>query len=137
MSQNACCKRLTRDEPSPFELVQLGWWDGLTSGMARCRACSATYYFDMISWAFEHEVRIYGFREISRAGYDSVEELCAGPAPSADQRQQHDAALLRRVRDALATNYETSLYVASANLAERIVSARTISFDAWMGILAA
>ena len=45
--------------------------------MARCRLCDSTYHFEMVAWDAEQEVRVYGFREVSRASYDAIVTLDA------------------------------------------------------------
>lgn len=67
MSENGvCCQTLRTRAGSPFEVAMLGWYDGVTSAMARCRACGRHYHVEMVAWDGEHEVRVYGFREVSQ-----------------------------------------------------------------------
>jgi hypothetical protein len=134
MNPKVCCRDLHSGDESPFEILMLGWQDGLTSGMARCRSCGTTFHFEMVAWDGEQEIRIYGFREVSRASYDAVASLHAGPPADTHSRERADALTLK-VRDALATSFERMLYVAAKALAQKIVAARWIEFALWKEML--
>ena len=112
----------------------LGWADGLTSGMARCRLCDFTYHFEMVAWDAEQEVRVYGFREVSRASYDAIVALDA-VTPALDRVGERADVLTLRTRDALATSFERRLFVAASDLARTVIAAKIIEFSAWRTIL--
>jgi len=134
MNPEVCCKNLGRGD-SPFEIIMLGWQDGLTSGMARCRACGTTYHFEMVAWDQEQEVRIYGFREVSQASYDAVVALHLAPSVTENPLERSDALALK-ARDALATGFERIFYAAATNLAKEVIAARRVGFTAWKELLA-
>jgi hypothetical protein len=133
MTQNQCCRTMVAGE-SPFDILELGYLDGLTGGMARCRACGATYDFQMVAWDQEQEVRVYGFRPIRAEHYDRMVALSAeiaGWRPGErDYRKGSDALTLRR-RDALSSSYEVTLLVASTDLCKRITAVRRMEFATW------
>jgi len=57
-----CCHNpaTLTDGLSPFgKILALGLYDGPTSGILECSACSAVYRFDMLDWDDDHEVRIF------------------------------------------------------------------------------
>jgi hypothetical protein len=76
----------------------------------------------MVAWDDEQETRIYGFREVSRSTYDAVATLASVPPPAEHARDRSDELTLK-VRDALATSFERTFYVAAADLAKTIVAA--------------
>jgi hypothetical protein len=134
MNRDICCRKMDRGGPSPFEIVMLGWQDGLTSGMARCRSCGSTYHFEMVAWDAEQEVRIYGFRDVSQASYDAIATLNANPVAPERAKERSDALTLR-TRDALATSFERTLFVAAVDLTEVLLTARKIDFPTWKELL--
>ncbi len=135
MNHESCCRRLGPNDPSPFEILQLGWYDGLTSGLARCRACAATYFFQLLEWDGEREARVYGFQEINSTGYESVANLMQRGPQSTEGHPGYDDSVSRAVSAALGSGFEWSLYIASANLSDKIIAARKLTFDEWMAIL--
>lgn len=132
---SACCQMLEGRSPSPFEISMLGWHDGLTSGMARCRTCGATYHIEMLVWDDDHEMRIYGFKEVSRQSYDAFIALQTLPAPLPHQSQERSDALTLRVRDALATGLHRILYIAAVDLTAEIRAVRKVTFQVWASLL--
>jgi len=57
---------------TPFEVTSFGWYDGPLSGIARCRACEATYEFQLLAEerrSDDADRRAYGFRHMDRAAY--------------------------------------------------------------------
>jgi len=130
-----CCRNLAVSDKSPFEVSMLGWYDGLTSGLAKCRICDRTYHFELIAQDAEGEVRLYGFKEVSHSCYDAIVGLLVGPVPPAEQAREFGDQVMLRVRDALATNLERKLFVASTDLTKVILSAQIVDFDRWESIL--
>jgi hypothetical protein len=134
MSDATCCQHLRDAGPSPFEVVMLGWHDGITSGMARCRVCGRTYHFDLVAWDADQEVRVYAFKAVSSASYDAVARLQARPTEANDAMSRGDEITLR-VRDALATAFERKLLVAATDVAKYVLSARSVGFEDWSAML--
>jgi hypothetical protein len=132
---DACCQTIEGHCPSPFEISTLGWHDGLTSGMARCRECARCYHVEMVAWDHEQEVRVYGFREISRASYDTFMAVQASGVPSPQQAIDRSDELALRERDALATGFERTLYVAAVDLMKEILGSRRVPFSLWASLL--
>ena len=131
---SVCCQMLRGCSPSPFEIAMLGWHDGITSGMARCRTCGATYHVEMLAWDDNQEMRVYGFKEVSRQSYDAFMSLQTLPAPLPQQLQERSDALTLRVRDALATAFECTLCVAAMDLSTEIRAARKMTFPIWASL---
>ena len=131
-----CCQNLAQGGPSPFEISMLGWYDGLTSGMAKCEGCGRTFHFDLLAWDEEAEKRVYGFKEVTSASYDAVAQLLANASPPAPERARELGDLIAlRVRDALATSFERKLIVLATDLANFVESVQTVEFDHWKSIL--
>jgi hypothetical protein len=107
-----------------------GWYDGVTSGMARCRVCGCTYFFAMLAWDDEREMRIYGFKEISQRSYESFMATQSRSSPDAEN---HDDLLA--LRDALATSMECLLYIAATDLTRRIDGFSLLTFASWAELL--
>lgn len=113
----------------------LGWYDGVTSAMARCRRCVRHYHVEMVAWDDEHEVRVYGFREVSRESYERVIEAQALAASHAEEIRERADVIALCVRDALATSFERILYVAAIDLAIEVIAAQLFAFPAWAALL--
>lgn len=113
----------------------LGWYDGLTSGVARCRGCDRTYHFELMSHDTSDEMRLFGFKEVSHSAYDAIVALLATQPASAQQGRELGDQVILRVRDALATSLERNLFVASTDLGSLIQSARILDFERWKSIL--
>jgi hypothetical protein len=112
----------------------LGWYDGLTSGMARCRTCGRTYHVEMVAWDHENRIRVFGLREVSRFSYEIIERLNA-VSVTGNQVSEHANAIALLVRDALATSFERTLFVVSEDLCTTILAAKVISFSEWVPII--
>jgi hypothetical protein len=133
-SDPICCQRLSKG-PSPFEVSMLGWYDGVTSGVAKCRACGRTYHFEMLAWDDEQEMRVYAFKEVTKATYDAIVLLLDAPPPTPERAAEFGDVVALRVRDALITNPERNLLVLAANLATFIESARVADFAQWKELI--
>lgn len=58
----ACCHdpASLKNAATPFsQILALDFYDGPTSGILQCANCSATYYFDMLDWDEDHQIRIF------------------------------------------------------------------------------
>jgi len=135
MTDNTCCKRLRIGDVSPFEIVMLGWYDGLHNGMASCRTCGLAYNFEMLAWDSERETRIYGFRQVSRGSYDAIAVLAALPSPEPAQLRDRLDKMAVLLRDSLASSLEWNLYIKSTDLSKEILTAKYIDFSTWNSIL--
>jgi hypothetical protein len=89
----------------------------------------------MVAWDDEQEVRVYGFKEVSRHSYDGVVAVNTLPAPSPAQAQERSDLVTLRVRDALATSFERTLFVAATDLAKEIRGVRRLTFSSWASML--
>jgi hypothetical protein len=134
-NESPCCQTLEGRAPSPFEIFMIGWHDGLTSGVARCRTCDRAYHFDMMAWDAEHEQRVYGFKEVSRRSYEAFVSMYTQATPSASAMDRSDVLTLC-VRDALATNPERLLYIGAVDLATEVLGTRRLNFSDWSILLA-
>jgi len=134
MNSDACCTRLDPGCESPFDIVMLGWYDGRTSGLARCRACGTAYHFEMVAWDEEHELRVYGLTEVTGEAFEKVASANAQPVV-AERFQERSDALTLLARDALATNVERSLYIIAGDLAKRILGSRRMDFATWTSVI--
>jgi len=78
MSQELCCPAATSGKPpySVFERVlSLGWYDGTTSGLARCANCSSVFKYDIVDWDADQEQRIFALSRIDPAEFDCVVDI--------------------------------------------------------------
>jgi len=115
----------------------LGWQDGLTSGMARCRECGRTYHFDLVAWDEDQDWRLYGFKEVTAASYQAVVTLLTAGSPAPERAREHIDLVTLRVRDALATSHERKLLVLARDLEKSIESARMVEFEEWTRLMRA
>jgi hypothetical protein len=128
-----CCQAVTAVAPSPFDIVQLAWYDGVTKGLAMCRTCGRTYTFDVV--VSSNRVRVYGFARIAEAQYRAVAAIAEGPAPSLDRLQEwREAIAVAAVR---ATTYqaERDLFVVASDIEEQILLATKVGFETLMAFL--
>ena len=118
-----CCQAIRGPTLSPFEIIQLGYYDGVTEGLARCRVCATTYAFDTTCGSDVR--RVYGLARISEAHYLAVAAALERP-PSLDGMQEwlRDVALL----DASVPSHkgERDLFVIADNLEVEIILARKV-----------
>jgi hypothetical protein len=140
MNMQTCCQRLNAGDVSPFEVSVLGWYDGMTSGVVKCRGCGRTYHAEMLSWEVDQDThegaRVFGLKQIHASHYEALVAHEA-QATSGDPRDDADCAFPALLRDALAAAFGCDLYVCASNLSQRILGARSLSLDAWLKILAA
>ena len=76
----ACCQAIDMPTPSPFEVIQLDYADGIAAGLARCRVCRRCYRFDTLTTS-PMCLRVYGFAQIAEAYFDGV-AAASEPAPA-------------------------------------------------------
>lgn len=131
MSDNACpCRGMHERTRSPFEIVQLGWYDGITSGLAKCRECGQTFYFDMLGWDEEQWLRIYAFAAIAAESYEHVSRVDReGPSTAAGALAGADAVMLA-VRDAVAGAFGRTMFVLAQDLEKEVLASRPVDFAA-------
>lgn len=85
----SCCREpdQLRGSPSPFDgIIALGWYDGVTEGLAHCGSCGREYRFDWLDASDEggREIRIY---RLAPLGPGSMERLTAVFAPGQEPRR--------------------------------------------------
>ena len=135
----ACCQdpaSLVGAELPFSKILALGFYDGPTSGVLQCGACSAAYKFDLLDWDEGHEVRIFRLASLPTDSLDQIVKVLA-PAgsprwpvwvpsrwksPSEDARQEADRGVQRIVE--LAKPAE--LLIAWIGYGERVLAARRL-----------
>jgi hypothetical protein len=78
-----CCKDIEAriDDRSPFNrMVIFDWYDGPTSGILVCQACTAEYAFSMIDWDPQHEIRVFSLAGLPSGSLQEVIDFF-GEAP--------------------------------------------------------
>jgi hypothetical protein len=73
-----CCQNLAENVtfPTPFSrMIVLGFYDGPTSGLVQCGSCSASYYFDMLDWDEDHEVRIFRLAALRERSFQNCVQI--------------------------------------------------------------
>lgn len=79
-----CCLQTipAKEGPHPFSrMVVLGFYDGPTSGLIQCQKCSAEFYFDMLNWDDDHEVRVFRLTPLPRGSLERVVRAWAEAGP--------------------------------------------------------
>ena len=134
MSDDApCCRQLIAG-PSPFDIVVLGYYDGATSGVAKCRGCRRAYAFSLLGWDDERDVRVFGLSTIGDDAFDGIRRINNAPATPTEARVRSNE-LTVAVRDATAGSFGIDLVVASMDLENVIVAARAVNFTDWAALL--
>lgn len=75
-----CCQQLGnhRQVRSPFrKLIVLGFYDGATSGLTECQACTRGYRFELVTWDDQQDVRIFALAPLTPGIFQGVAEICA------------------------------------------------------------
>lgn len=129
-----CCQDISAPTRSPFEIVQLGWHDGITDGLARCKLCGTTYAFDVMCSA--GDLRVYGFARIAEAHFRAVSSALRRPPPPVEKLQEwlRVVAEVESIVPRAASNRD--LLVLARNLEDEVQLARRVSFAAVRAFLA-
>lgn len=84
MTRNTlCCNDVAAkiEDPSPLNrMVIFDWYDGPTSGILVCEACTAEYAFSMIDWDSQHEIRVFSLAPLPSGSLQEVIDFF-GQAP--------------------------------------------------------
>lgn len=78
MLQKLCCSDATSGEPpySIFDRVlSTRWYDGTTTGLARCANCSSVFKYDLVDWDTDQERRIFVLSPTGPLEFDTVVEI--------------------------------------------------------------
>lgn len=128
-----CCQSISRVTPTPFEIIQMGWYDGITEGLAKCRTCGSTYTFDVM--VSSDGVRAYGFARIGESEYEAVATIAETSVPTANALQEwREAIALAAVRS---TTYrgERHLLVVADDLEHEVKLATLVRFSPFLEFL--
>ena len=118
----------------PVRDLQLGWYDDVTEGLARCKVCGKTYAFDVVATSPEGG-RIYGFARIAEAQFLAVSSALDRAPPLPDQVQKwREAIAVATVRTATDQS-DRDLLVLADDLEEEILLAQRIDFRTWREFL--
>jgi hypothetical protein len=78
MTQLRPCDSNLEKTASPFDrILCLGYYDGPTSGLARCAESTKAYRFELVAWDSGFENRIYSLAETDVEVFDSVVRMLA------------------------------------------------------------
>jgi hypothetical protein len=142
-----CCRRpaTLTNARSPFsKVLALGFYDGPTSGLLQCETCSAVYYFDMLDWDDDHEVRVFRLAPLPP---NSLEECAAAFArteapqwpvwvlwvrtsPPAEVREAVDTEVQQILQEA----GPAELLIAWTGYGERILAATKVPAEELQGV---
>jgi hypothetical protein len=122
-----CCQAIDRPKPSPFEIAQLDWYDGVTEGLARCEACGATYTFDVVC-SSKDGVRIYGFARIAETYYRAMTAVLEKSPPSPEKVTEWQRELAMTESQVPKAQSERDLFVIARDLEEEVLLARRMAF---------
>jgi hypothetical protein len=76
MSEPKLCDANFERTPSPFDrILCLGYYDGPTSGLAKCAESQKAYRFELVAWDSGFENRIYSLAETDLEVFDSVVQM--------------------------------------------------------------
>ena len=74
-----CCQELPRvasAAQSPFgRIISLGFYDGTTSGIARCSHCSKSYKYDLVAWDGDQDIRVFSLSALPPESFAALEVL--------------------------------------------------------------
>ena len=133
-----CCRKIIelKEQGSPWrEIIALGYYDGPTSGLAKCRLCSSVYKFDLLTWDDRQDVRIYAFSPLPASAFQqAIDALAPLGAPTwpvwvpiwqvpAEERAVIDG----RISNLLGQAGMIKFVIASEHLAKGIMSAKLLT----------
>jgi hypothetical protein len=75
VNQGLCCHTSTSAHPpyTPFgKVLSLGWYDGTTSGLAKCASCSTIFKYDIVDWDADQEQRIFVLSHVTAHVFDRI-----------------------------------------------------------------
>lgn len=125
-AQAGCCQDIRKPTPSPFEIAQLDWYDGVTEGLARCKVCGTTYAFD-VACTSSDGLRVYGFARIAEAHYRAVASALDRP-PQPDNMQEWRRDLASAEMQVPSGRADRDLFVVARDVEAEILFARKVSF---------
>jgi len=70
-----CCKSMfgKADFKSPFgKALDFSYYDGAKSGITKCSTCANAYYFELLSWDANQDVRICGLSLIAVGAFEKI-----------------------------------------------------------------
>jgi hypothetical protein len=53
-------------------VLSLGWYDGTTSGLAKCASCFTVFKYDIVAWDADQEQRIFALSHIATQAFDRI-----------------------------------------------------------------
>lgn len=117
-----CCQNLkdVRNVDSPFKIETIGYYDGPTSGIAQCKACSAEYRFMMVDWDGLQDVRIYAFAPLPIGSLKQVEDIFAKYGPTEWPTDKELTEIVGRAGEAI-------MVVALSQWGDRVLAMRNLA----------
>ena len=76
----SCCSGLLggRRQPSPFTaVIGLGYYDGVTSGLAECGSCGRAYRFALVAWDGGQDVRVFAAASLPPGVFRDAVGICS------------------------------------------------------------
>jgi hypothetical protein len=133
-----CCHKYQDrgDVEARFFTVVLNFYDGPTSGVMRCRSCSAAYRFTMIDWDDNQDVRIHAFAPLPSNSFQQVVDLLskyeAPKWPMWFTLRQYTSNRLydlveKQLDEILETAGAATMVLALSQWGERILAARRLA----------
>lgn len=129
-----CCQHLLRDSRanSPFgRIVSLGFYDGTTSGVARCSHCSKSYRYELIAWDSGQDLRVYSLSALPQGSFDALVGLLSSSTsprwPLWSPVLQSDPAAKGAIDAELAKAEPPSCAIASLQLDKEILATKELT----------
>jgi hypothetical protein len=110
-------------------VLELGYYDGATSGIAQCYQCSTAFRFDIIAWDSAQDRRIFAFSPINLHDFDSIISLYSqNPCfPKWPQISPDLERLSAQIDEYLARAESPEYIVASDGLFETVFAAKRLT----------
>ena len=129
-----CCQAIRSRAASPFQIVQLGYYDGTTEGLARCKVCGRAYAFDVIVQSDEG-ARLYGFARITVAHYEAMAAATEGAPASLEDAQSWVEKLALLEARVPRQQAERDLLVLADRIEEEVIASRKVDFETLQALL--
>ncbi len=128
---STCCLAIHSPTASPFEIVQIDYYDGTTEGLARCKVCGRAYAFDVLAQS-DDGTRLYGFARIAPAHYEAVSAATEAVPGSLEEVPSWREKLALVEARTPRQQGERDLFVLAENIEEEVIASRKVDFrDTW------
>jgi hypothetical protein len=134
-----CCKSIfdKADFKSPFDkAIAFSYYDGAKSGITKCSTCGNEYFFELLSWDANQDVRIYGLSLTPAGAFEKIIALAKKfdvprwpewcPTLNDKRLAAEQTVLKDEINELVSAEGPVTFVIATENLTQKINLARKI-----------